>query len=245
MFTTHVYFHPSLCFQAEELLKRKEQVAADQKLVERLVKLFYWPAKMSVVQPAEQEVLFQSDEVEQDGDTISANNPFDSTEIITRAAAKTMGTAVERSGQSTAPVNLSHARIPSVMSVYSDYSVSSPATPVTKTYSRKRPAPALGLNFQDLIQNPAKKACEDGDNTTFKPPQPRAVQTPRILQVPDSPRLLGTSPSPQSGLGPPFSSYPPSPSLPNPALRIVSSDPARISSTPLRSSANLRRKLPE
>ena len=54
---------------------------ADERLVERLIKLFYWPAKMSATAPAEQEVLFLGDEEDsemcsRDSAVAAVDNPF-------------------------------------------------------------------------------------------------------------------------------------------------------------------------
>ena len=126
-----------------------EQLKADRKLVERIVKLFYWPAKMSVNPPADQEVLFVDED--ESNSAISAADPL--VESQEEAAAPPAESAGEGPVVPGPPGNL-----PSIMSVCT------PGSAAVRTYSRKRPAAAsaprglsLGISFKDLLDNQAKK----------------------------------------------------------------------------------------
>ena len=68
-----------------------EQQSADERLVERILKLFYWPAKMSLVPPAQQEVLFAGEGAERAHASIAADNPFDSAQLVHNIRAQQAG----------------------------------------------------------------------------------------------------------------------------------------------------------
>jgi len=148
-----------------------EQQSADERLVERILKLFYWPAKMSLVPPAQQEVLFAGEGAERAHASIAADNPFDSAQLVHNIRAQQQSDTPHRRlpTETDLPAS-SYPNIPSVISIYSD-SVRSPATPVTKTYSRKRPAPKLGVNFQDLLGQTKRSKDESGSSSVFKTPR--------------------------------------------------------------------------
>ena len=78
---------------------------------------------------------------------------FDYLNLLVQERKKLVGVNSEPGSSNVYP------SIPSVGSVYSD-AVCSPATPVTKTYSRKRSGPKLGISFNDLISK-SKKIKQD------------------------------------------------------------------------------------
>lgn len=137
----------------------KDQVEADQRLVDRIVKLFYWPAKMSVTTPSEPEVLFQNENGEENLETLSATDPYEPDSTVSSVSEDT------RSSRAPDPATCQlYANLPSVHSVYSN--VSSPATPATRTYSRKRPASKLGLNFHDLLTQSKRPTLEQNGGSS-------------------------------------------------------------------------------
>ena len=114
---------------------------------------------MSVTFPSEPEVLFQNEE--SSTEVLSATNPYElasSSDESSRVAATPAAPVQAQTSMNLEPVNPFYANLPSVHSVYSN--ASSPATPATKTYSRKRPVSKLGLNFQDLLNQTKRRNIE-------------------------------------------------------------------------------------
>ena len=150
--------------QENEVGVAGKQVSADRRFVERMVKLFYWPAAMAMNTPGEPEDLFQDDA----GPT-AAVDPLDVTDIISNSVS-TAKRVKSTSTRSHIAVNsaVSARPPPSVMSVYSNEC--SPMTPVTRTYSRKKKSSVeLGVNFQDIIQDKRQKLNGPGLHLLKKP----------------------------------------------------------------------------
>ena len=132
----------------------EEQIEADKKLVERITKLLYVPAKMSLHNPDKLEDVFdesdgniseQEDEQENGVDiAITDHQAQQTNQVATPLKLRKLTSMLEE------PLNLSlDHNIPSVMSICSEFG--NPNTPATRTYSRKRKA-----NSQNKSKEPLK-----------------------------------------------------------------------------------------
>jgi len=141
----------------DDLTDRRAQVSADLLLAERMIKLLFWPAKMSVVPPSNQEDLFDLKEEDHRGSAQDSS----ATSVLNTVDLETPATLPDVTSAATGGT-VSPSFTPPVFSL----SPSIRALPsVTRTYSRKRPAtaPKLAINFKDLISqdqpSPAKRPC--------------------------------------------------------------------------------------